>query len=78
MFPPLQLNQQFQSLSGNYNDAFDQVLRIKSGKVAPLLFPKAAIGWYWLLANRDIKRFAPGEEQIEMLQDTESAECTES
>lgn len=70
MFPPLQLNQQFHSLCGHYNDALDQVLRIMSGKMSPVLFPKAAIGWYWLRANRDIKRFAAGEEQNEMLQIT--------
>lgn len=51
-----------------------------SGKVAPVIFPKAAtvsIAWYWLCANRGIKRFAPGEAN-EMLQDTKAAEHTES
>lgn len=72
--------QQLQSFSGNYSDAFHQILRIMSGKVALVIFPKAAIvsiSWYWLCANRDIKRFAPGEGN-EMLQDTKAAEHTES
>lgn len=79
LFFPLQLDQlQFQSLNRNYNAAFNQILRIMSGKVTAVIFPKAgilSIVWYAVLI--DIKRSAP-RDATEMLQNTKAAECTES